>query len=271
MLLRVTQINAIFLDSEIEKLFRQLLQNAFKHLPPGFLARMEPEINLLLRFSILNYSILRNGSTFGQQMLNVQYENMSTVKKALYVIFNCLDYFKIRCEHSFPSHSISRTISTLYVAYKILDFINISVFLKNGVKPRLSDRILGLNQVYSSGTGSRSFTNKYMTRELLWNGFIEIMIYTLPLINFYKLKRVIKQYIPSKKQKSSLIDAERRVLTVNTKCAHCELSPILPHHMGCAHIFCYVCLKGNLNADSKYECPKCGHKNPKSVCNKIIV
>lgn len=47
-----------------------------------------------------------------------------------------------------------------------------SAFLRHGEKPLLVERILGLKQVYKSATPPRMFENKYLARELLWNGFI---------------------------------------------------------------------------------------------------
>ncbi|XP_076269360.1 peroxisome biogenesis factor 2-like [Rhynchophorus ferrugineus] len=268
-LLRVTQMNAIFLDTEIEKSLRLIIQEACKHLSPGLIAPIEPEINLLLRLGILKNSVLNKGSTFGQQLLNIQYENMTCTKAILYLLLNCLDYIKTRCEFSRPSHYMNNKLFKIYVIFKILDFINISAFLKTGTKPRLTERILGLNQVYRDESSPRTFQSKYMTRELLWNGFIEIIVYLLPLINYYKLKRFVRYYNPLYKRKTYTSVIQGREFTVNTKCAHCNENPILPHHMGCSHIFCYVCLKGNLAADSKYECPICEHRNPNVLCDRV--
>lgn len=145
---------------------------------PGLIAPIDPEINLLIRLGILKNSILNNGSTFGQLLLNIQYENMSKTKMILYLFFNCLDYVKTRCELSRPSHYVNNKLFKLFILYKILDFINISAFLRTGTKPRLIERILGLNQIYRSESAPRTFQSKYMARELLWNGFIVSFTFT---------------------------------------------------------------------------------------------
>lgn len=54
------------------------------------------------------------------------------------------------------------------------------MFLRRGEKPLLVERILRLKQVYKSATPSRMFENKYLARELLWNGFI-VSIMTIVL------------------------------------------------------------------------------------------
>ncbi|XP_019871762.2 peroxisome biogenesis factor 2 [Aethina tumida] len=269
-LLRVTQINAIYLDKEIDKLFLQIIQEATKNLPPGLIAPYDEEIKLLVKLAILNYSIVKQGSTFGQQLLSVKYDNIPIYKRYLYVIGSTLGYIKDKCEIWKPSHEINRHISLVYTILKFLDFINLSVFLRNGVKPLLIERILGLNQVYSRDNVRRHYESKYLARELLWNGFIEMIVHILPLINYHKIKRTIKNNNPFR-QKPVYSSISTREMTMHSKCAYCGENPTLPHHMGCAHIFCYVCLKGNQMADSKYECPICEHKNPNILCDRVAV
>lgn len=67
-------------------------------------------------------------------------------------------------------------------------------------------------------------------------------MYVIPLINFHKVRRTIKQYNPFHKT-HQYISVQSQTMTIYSKCAYCAQNPILPHHMGCAHIFCYVCLK----------------------------
>lgn len=62
------------------------------------------------------------------------------------------------------------------------------------------------------------------------------------------MKRTLRNYNPLHRKPVYTV-MSNRVITMHSKCAHCGENPILPHHMGCAHIFCYVCLKVN----SKYD------------------
>ncbi|XP_066138180.1 peroxisome biogenesis factor 2-like isoform X1 [Euwallacea fornicatus] len=270
-LLRVTQMNAIYLDREIEKSFQQIIEDTIKHLPPSMVSPVHTEINLLIRLGLLKYSVFDKGSTFGQQLLNIKYQDISAFKKSLYLIFSSLEYVKCRCELWNPSHSINKIFLKWHILIKILDLINTAIFLRHGVKPLLIERVLGLNQIYSSQKSARTFESKYLARELLWNGFIEILVYILPLINYYKLKRLIKDYNPFGGRSVKNYVLPNREMNASTKCAHCGQRPILPHHMGCIHIFCYICLKGNQAADSKYECPICEYSNPNSLCDEVNV
>nr|XP_023017995.1 peroxisome biogenesis factor 2 isoform X1 [Leptinotarsa decemlineata]XP_023017996.1 peroxisome biogenesis factor 2 isoform X2 [Leptinotarsa decemlineata]XP_023017997.1 peroxisome biogenesis factor 2 isoform X3 [Leptinotarsa decemlineata] len=269
-LLRVTQMNAVYLDNEIFKALYQIFIDSTKNLPPGFIAPYEPELNLILRLSLMNNSILKSNSTFGQQLLSLKYQNISTTQKLLYVLGNCFEYVKTKLEIWKPSHDINNIIFKIYTLLKLLDFINISIFLRSGEKPLLIERILGLTQVYATDNAQRQFESKYLARELLWNGFIELLVYVLPLVNYHKIKRNIRNLNPYHvKAKTTVVD--KRNMTMLSKCAHCGENPILPHHMGCSHIFCYVCLKGNQVADSKFECPVCEHKNPNMLCDRVTV
>lgn len=90
----------------------------------------------------------------------------------MYTLGSCLHYVKAKLELWKPSHEINNTIFNIYTVIKLLDFINLSVFLQNGVKPLLIERILGLSQVYVSEVAQRQYQSKYLARELLWNSFI---------------------------------------------------------------------------------------------------
>lgn len=139
---------------------------------PGFIVPYEPELQLLLRLTLLYNSVVRNGSTFGQQMLSIKYENISGLQKTVYLIGNCFDYVKTKLEWWNPSHSINNTIYKIDLFRKILSFINLTFFLRTGTKLLLIERVLGLKQVYASENIQRQYNSKYLARELLWSGFI---------------------------------------------------------------------------------------------------
>lgn len=192
-LLRVEQINANFLDKEIYNVLHHLLENATKNLPvsitvtnifdiimfcifvnlqPGFIVPFEHELKLLLHVALIYNSVVRNGSTFGQQLLSIKYESISGMQKVLYLFGNCFDYMKNKLESWNPSHNINNTMYKIDLIRKIMNFINISIFLRRGTKLLLIERFLGLKQVYTSENVQRQYTSKYLARELLWNGFI---------------------------------------------------------------------------------------------------
>ena len=76
-------------------------------------------------------------------------------------------------------------------------------------------------------------------------------MFAVPLINYHALKRRIT-YLFSRQQK----DAGNRdvVFTADSKCAECSEKLILPHHMGCGHIFCFYCIKVRNYVIYLYNC-----------------
>lgn len=131
--------------------------------------------------SILYYSIIKNSQTFGQKLLAIQYNNISTSKKVLYCLFNLMEYLKDKLELSSLS-DLHKNVLSFNMFLKICSLINISVFLKYGTKPRLIERILGLDQAYIQKNVNRQFGSKYMTRELLWNNFIVWLFFILNIL-----------------------------------------------------------------------------------------
>lgn len=264
-LLRVNQIDAIYLDNEIYKTLLWLLKECTSHLPPRLVVHYMPELELFVKFIMLFYSILKKDATFGQNLLSIKYENLNKTKKIFYLVLSCSSYLH-RLEAFNNFSNIYKYILLFDGFIKICNFINLSLFLRTGKYPLLIDRILNLNQDYTHNV-QRSFGSKYLTRELLWNGFIEILVYILPLINYHKLRRIMYSILYSRKKPN--IIPRTPVLTLQTTCVHCGMTPILPHHMECEHIFCYVCLKGNQLADSLYSCPMCD--NSTTTCERVLV
>lgn len=249
---------------------------------------------------------MRNGSTFGQDMLSIKYKNLSKKKNFFYVILTSLDYVKSCIEKYSLDGNLNNHIFRVEVFCRICSLLNIMSFLRNGTKPRLVERFLALEQVYAHENSQRRFETKYQTRELLWNGFIvsrrhfkclcktdlliqEILVYILPIINYHKIKRIVNKVNPFASVSSFARLQNTASMSVDTKCVYCAETPILPHHMGCKHIFCYICLKvsftmpglagkvlinlllqGNQIADSQFECPVCGYSSHNVTCDKFI-
>lgn len=89
----------------------------------------------------------------------------------------------------------------------------------------------------------------------------ELLGFTLPLINYHYVRRKCRNLLNLVSPRSMDTGKDKKpLLDVRTNCAYCNDRPTLPHHMGCSHVFCYYCLKGNYLADSQFECPICGHQ-----------
>ncbi|KRT83449.1 zinc finger protein, partial [Oryctes borbonicus] len=242
-ILRVTQMNAIYFDNQIYKMLLGHVQDCLKHFHPQYTQLLSNEVELCMKFAILWFSIGRCDSTFGQKLLCTKYENITPAKKLVLGISLFVEYAVDKLQLLTDNMLLNNTAMKLKNLIHFCQFLNISIFLRNGLKPRLLERILRLNLSHDElKIAQRQYNSHYMMRELLWDSFIEILIYVLPLVNYHKMKRSINHLNPFR-QKLVLSKPIVAQLTINTKCPHCNESPIIPHSMGCAHVFCYICLK----------------------------
>lgn len=115
---------------------------------------------------------MQSGSTFGQNLLSIRYDNISNTKRILYLLSGFLNYIKVKMDVLKPGSSLGDLFYKIDAFYKVFHLVNLTCFLRNGSKPQVIERFLGLNQVYAYEGAQRQFNSKYLGRELLWNGFI---------------------------------------------------------------------------------------------------
>lgn len=115
---------------------------------------------------------MQSGSTFGQNLLAIRYDNISSTQKLLYFLSGFLSYIKDKIEFLNPGRTLNDFMFRIDAFHKFFHLLNLTWFLRNGAKPRLIERLLDLNQVYAHEGAQRKFDSKYLGRELLWNGFI---------------------------------------------------------------------------------------------------
>ncbi|XP_044743742.1 peroxisome biogenesis factor 2 [Chrysoperla carnea] len=269
-LTRVAQVDALKLDNEIIEIFKRQISELLQYVPAGLATKYDPEITLILRLFMFNHSLIKNRATFGQQLLAIKYDNMSNNKLLLYgILTHGVNYIKDRIHtinseaiHDFNVTKLLDRLEGLLLLVNLINFLN---FLRTGEKPSLVDRILDLKQ---TSTVKRYLNNNiysFMQREILWHTFIELLLIVLPLINYHSWVRRFKNLSPWNTNSNQHHIEAPRVFTITTKCPNCNEKPVLPHHMGCSHIFCYYCLKGNLEADTGYQCPVCNFSGQKCL------
>ncbi|CAH0728844.1 unnamed protein product, partial [Brenthis ino] len=247
---RVTQLDSQQLDRELEELFKHCIFQATKYFEPGILQPFLPEIDLLIRTWIFKNSIYDKNSSFGQQMLSLKYKTDNFSRTKLYWYFGYmigLRYLKDRAIYSFTSN------------------------IKSGKHPALIDFILGLELTADKLT-REDLTDFSWTRELLWHNLIELIGTVLSLVNMFGLKQrmsKILKYMWWRNRVGPSAVTSPASMTLYTTCACCSEKPILPHVMGCSHIFCYYCLTANKAADPDFACPKC-YYNGKEVIKFVI-
>ncbi|KAJ0179796.1 hypothetical protein K1T71_004387 [Dendrolimus kikuchii] len=260
---RVTQLDAVHLDSQVEELLKQSVYLATKFIEPRYLQLLLPEIELLIRTWIFRNSVCNKKSTFGQEMLSLKYKKdyFSTSKLYWYYGYTIgLKYLKERAIYSFTSNTnIQNIIHKLETFQMIGDILNFLRFIQSGKYPLLIDFILGLELTADKLT-REDLTDFSWTRELLWHNFIELIGTSLALINIFGLRRRLSKvlkYVWWREHFRHVTKLSEVTMTMNTGCAFCSNKPVLPHTMGCSHIFCYYCLMANKMADPDFACPRC--------------
>ncbi|KAG4073624.1 hypothetical protein HA402_000848 [Bradysia odoriphaga] len=258
---RVNQLDALQLDDDITRIIRDQLAKSLQNLSPGQFSNYQPELDLFLRSAIWYCSIRSNLSTFGQQLLFICYDKDQLTRSRMvlhYMVNVILKYLKDYANFRLTSNrKLQTSITWIDNALTVSTFLNFFRFLKTGKRPSLADYILRLDNISMYGNKRRDVGYAHMTRELIWGGFMELLGFTLPLINYHSVKRKLRNIVSFSKRNFGVQPERRPLMTVNTRCAYCNERPTLPHHMGCSHIFCYYCLQGNLTADANFQCPIC--------------
>lgn len=260
---RVTMLDAHVLDDHISKIFIGQTLKVFKFLPSWILNNWESEINMILQFLLTYYSVKKAKATFGQQMLGIRFkpDQLTDTKLALFQLFTVgTGYIQSKVES--PSNNCINNIDGLQLIVDILkagSFLNFLLFLQQGKYPTLIQRFLSLSQ---ESTRKRNIEYTYMTRELLWHGFSELLLFTLPLINYQSLKHKISRLMHSASLEDEDFREKSPIMLPVSDCFICGERPVLPHHLKCSHIFCYYCISSKRMVDEKFACPECHHFEP---------
>lgn len=253
---RINQIDAVQLDEEIYKVLRNQAKKISKYQSIEKIDRWQPEIDAILKYFIWNFSLRHGKSTFGQQLLNLHYENINSAKSVLYLISMIVPAY---VRDKFKGNSKNRNLNILFDRIedivKLLEFINLLIFLHRGTQPRIVEYILGIVNSSTTTHKPRNIGYSYMTRELLWHSLMELFTIGVPMINFHYIKHALKKLFT----RSKSVNLLRTFPTMNLsiKCAYCGDTPILPVHAGCQHIFCYYCLSAHFTAMSEFQCFEC--------------
>ncbi|XP_017841427.1 peroxisome biogenesis factor 2 [Drosophila busckii] len=269
---RVNQIDAIYLNKDITRMIRDNLLENLQAISPVLFLKIQPELDLLIQSAIWLGSVGKRCSTFGQQLLVLSYdaEKLTVSRLALHFALTVLPgYIKSWEERRLTQRVewFSQAITWVEHSALVLNVLNYFRFLKTGRKPALLDFLLGLDYISLRNNQRRDIGYKYLTRELLWGGFMEILGLLLPIINFRKINRLLKSVVygdstQSRRRESVSKELVAVQLTTNSTCTYCGERPTLPHHMGCGHIYCYYCLSANLLTDANFGCTKCGATCP---------
>ncbi|XP_053198576.1 peroxisome biogenesis factor 2 [Scomber japonicus] len=285
--LRISQLDALELDTALEQLVWTQFSQCFQNCRPGLLTPLEPELRALLQLLLWRFTLYSSSTTVGQSLLSLRYHNnlssspsyrlLSRRQKLSLALLTAGPRWLQERSHSLllclglssggPVSEIGsgilqkglRNCLTLISSIaQLASLVNFLVFLRKGHHPVLAERIVGARAVFSKPNVTRDITYQYMNRELLWHGFAEFLIFLLPLINTRKLKTTVCSILLGGESAGG--DGGRDGQGVWKECGLCGEWPTMPHMVGCQHVFCYYCIKSYSIANTYITCPKCGEE-----------
>lgn len=283
--LRISQLDALELDSALEQLLWNQFSQCFQNFRPGLLTPLEPELRALLQLLLWRFTLYSSSATVGQSLLSLRYHNtlssspryrrLSRRQKLGLALFTAGPRWLQERYHSLlqclglnaggPASErdggllqlcLRNCLSLVSTIAQAASLINFLVFLRKGRHPVLAERIMGARAVFSKPNVVRDISYQYMNRELLWHGFAEFLIFLLPLINTRKLKAAASSIVFGAESADGEGATEGQ--GVFKECGLCGEWPTMPHTVGCRHVFCYYCIKSHSIADAYFTCPKCG-------------
>ncbi|XP_041669579.1 peroxisome biogenesis factor 2 isoform X2 [Cheilinus undulatus] len=280
--LRISQLDALELDSSLEQLIWTQFSQCFQNCRPGLLTPLEPELKVLLQLLLWRFTLYSNSTTVGQSLLSLRYHNtlssspryrpLTRRQKLGLALLTAGPRWLQERSHSLLlglglnpggpdgdpgllQKSLRSCLIFVSSIAQLTSLCNFLVFLRNGRHPVLAERIVGARAVFSKPNVIRDITYQYMNRELLWHGFAEFLIFLLPLINTRKLKATLASVVFGG---SSDGTGATEGTGAWRECGLCGEWPTMPHTVGCQHVFCYYCIKSHSIADADLTCPKCG-------------
>uniref|UniRef100_A0A3P8VF40 Peroxisome biogenesis factor 2 n=1 Tax=Cynoglossus semilaevis TaxID=244447 RepID=A0A3P8VF40_CYNSE len=230
--LRITQLDALELDSSLEQLVWTQFSQCFQNFRPGILTPVEPELRTLLHLLLWRFTLYSKCASVGQSLLNLHYHNTLFLQQGL------------------------RCLTLVSGIAQLANLVNFLIFIRKGRHPVLAERIVGAQAVSTQPNMIRDIDYQFMNRELLWHGFAEFLIFLLPLINTRKLKATVSSFVFGGDRARGEGTTEGQQLW--KECGLCGEWPTMPHTVGCRHVFCYYCIKSHSIADTCLTCPKCG-------------
>lgn len=265
--LRVSQLDAIEFDDELMSVFQQQFVAIFRSLPFHFITRFKPELKLFIRWLVWKYSVYDSNSTFGQRMMNLQYNTEGAGKSltlrhrfGLFLFLVIAEWMKDRLHIllSFllqaPPSFVQKILDSTIACVKLLSLLNFILFLLYGTYPTVRERLLGLTLSPSRPQTLRQLSYDFMNREIIWHGFSELIFCILPHFNLFALRNWLRRGLKFASKGERTADLQ---VANFEQCAFCEYPPTMPHISECGHTYCYYCLRANCLADSSFPCSVC--------------
>ena len=124
-----------------------------------------------------------------------------------------------------------------------------------------------MRMVYASrATGARAIDFQFQNRQLLWDGFSDMALFLLPLVDWGRIGRRVTKLVRTVRSAATAGGGDKcptagaPVEGDAGDCAACGAAPAnMPYRTGCGHTYCYYCLASACQRDGgDYACARCG-------------
>ncbi|KAI9205756.1 Pex12 amino terminal region-domain-containing protein [Polychytrium aggregatum] len=282
-IMRVAQLDADVLDSELIGTLKDNLMQVLAPWKSSWTDRLEPEINAVLESLIYGLAMSTFGSSYGEALENLKYRNelkhaaanehlpidarlsrLQIVLRGLLTIgghwaWTRLTRYTTTQEWSQRDESDIRFrlwgwMQSCEVLFKAVSLVNFLAFLYGGRYRTVVDRLLGARLVYRQREMTRRVDFDTMNGQLIWQTLGDFLLFLVPFVNLQKLKNKLAR----------ALFREPAVQLPDHMCAICHSlnrtsSAIhTPFVTNCGHVYCYYCIKSSILSDSSYPCPRCG-------------
>jgi peroxin-2 len=141
-------------------------------------------------------------------------------------------------------------------AWRVLSTAHLLVFIYNGKYKSLADRLSGMRLVQAQNEAVRSVSLDFINQQLFFDGFTELLVCLLPLIDFAWLQRLASRLYRRFRLVALRVVSRQPLQDVHdSACVSCGLDPAVMRHVSsCGHSWCYWCIK----VDQTGVCPACG-------------
>lgn len=239
---RINQLDAATLDEELLSSFYEKTSDAFKYFIRNPLDIIRPELDTLIRCILWKFTVLDQGGSIGQSLLGIKFSTASSCRlwilAATDIIFNYLSQRQSLVVKSLPGSEETKfyILHKVNILLRFVQILNLVIFLRRGQYPSASLMLLDIKPV-STIEEPRSVGYSYMSRELLWSTFAELLQFLVPLVNVNRLRGFTQKLSHYLMKSASQTEARSGAWV----CCACNTRPVVAVRAVCGHLYCHVC------------------------------
>jgi len=139
--------------------------------------------------------------------------------------------------------------------WRVISLVHFVAFIYYGRFRNLADRLCNVRLVQSSNEAVRSVLLDFVNQQLFFDGFVELMVCLLPMIDFAWISRTGSRVFRWTRSRILTLAGKTESERVrDATCVSCGTNPaVMCHRSNCGHSWCYYCIK----LENTGVCPAC--------------